>query len=217
MESYFKRWVMKRYSMLLLGLVLAAAIVLSLDAQENKQIDFTNETYGTQPRSFSPDFGNWYIDKDGAKLVYAVDGRKRGPEFPISIFKGLGNFTAGSIEVSFKAISGNEDQAAGIAFNVKSPNDYLVVRANALENNLILFRVDKGKRSSLRGVEGIPTASGLWHRLRVSVSRNRIEGFLDGKKYLDYEYKGNIDGKIGLWSKSDSYVLFDKFSVSSGQ
>lgn len=205
---------MKKYLVLLIGLALSGMIALPLKAQENKKVDFTNETYGTPSKSFSPDLGNWHIDKDGTKLVYAVDGRKRGPEFPISIFKGLESFKGGSIETSFKAISGNEDQAAGIAFNVKSPHDYLVVRANALENNLILFKVEKGKRSSLHGVKDVPTATGQWHTLKVTVNGSKIEGYLDGKKYLDYEYKGNIDEKIGLWSKADSYVFFDKFAVT---
>lgn len=206
---------MKKHSMLLIGLALSGMIALPLKARENKKVDFTNETYATQSKSFSPDLGNWHIDKDGTKLVYAVDGRKRGPEFPISIFKGLENFKGGSIETSFKAISGNEDQAAGVAFNVKSPNDYLVVRANALENNLILFKVEKGRRSSLHGVNNVPTSTGQWHILKVTVSGNKIEGYLDGKKYLDYAYKGNIDGTIGLWSKADSYVFFDNFTVAA--
>jgi hypothetical protein len=206
---------MKKFSLFLMASALLGMIALPLKAQENKKVGFANETYGTQSTSFSPDIGNWHIDNDGAKLVYAADGRRRGPEFPISIFKGLENFKGGSIETSFKAISGNEDQAAGIAFNIKSPHDYLVVRANALENNLILFKVEKGRRSSLRSVNNVPTATGQWHTLKVIVSGNKITGYVDNKKYLDYEYKGNIDGKIGLWSKADSYVFFDKFAVTA--
>ncbi len=208
---------MNKYSMLyiLTGLSLSGIIALPLNTQENKRVNFANETYGAQSKSFSPDLGNWHIDKDGTKLVYAADGRKRGTEFPISIFKGLESFKGGSVETSFKAISGSEDQAAGIAFNIKSPHDYLVVRANALENNLILFKVEKGRRSSLQEINNMPTSTGQWHTLKATVSGNKIEGYLDGKKYLDYEYKGNIDGKIGLWSKADSYVFFDKFTVTA--
>lgn len=204
---------MRKYWIFSMGLALLGMI--ALPALAGEKVDFANEIYGAESKFFSPDLGKWHIDKDGTKLVYAADGRKRGPEFPISIFKGLEIFKGGSIETSFKAISGNEDQAAGIAFNIKSPADYLVVRANALENNLILFKVEKGKRSSLHEINNVPTSTRQWHTLKVSVSGNKIAGYLDGKKYLDYEYKGKIDGKIGLWSKADSYVFYDKFTVTA--
>lgn len=177
------------------------------------KIDFKGETPGTESKMFSAEVGIWHIDKDDNTMVYAADGRKRGPEFPLSVFKGVKEFTNGAIKVSFKAISGEEDQAAGIAFNIKSKDDYLMIRANALENNLILFRMEKGKRSSLNGIKDVPTATKKWHTLKVVIHGSKIEGYLDGKKYLEYTYKENMDGKIGLWSKADSYVFFDKFSV----
>ncbi len=48
---------------------------------------------------------------------------------------------------------------------------------------------------------------------KVVIGEKKIEGYLDDKKYIDYTYKGPINGKIGLWSKADSYVLFDDFTV----
>jgi hypothetical protein len=190
--------------------------VLSIPAIEwaaEMKVDFKGEMPGAPSSQFGPTLGNWHIDKDGSTIVYAADGREKGTAFPVSILKGFENFRRGSIEATFKPISGKEDQAAGIAFNVKSTGDYLVVRANALEDNLILFKVEKGRRSSLNEVNNVPTPSGRWHDLKVVINGKKIEGYLDGKKYFEYTYKANISAGIGLWSKSDSYVFFDKFMV----
>jgi hypothetical protein len=181
------------------------------------KVDFKGEIPGTEARSFRAVGGDWHIEKDGDAIVYVVGGRERGAEFPLSVFKGVQTFKAGAIEVSFKSISGKEDQAAGIAFNIKPNGDYFVIRANALEDNLILFKMEKGVRSSLKSVAHVPTASGKWHTLKVVINGMKIEGYLDGGKYLDYVLKEDIEGGIGLWSKADSYVVFDKFTATPAQ
>lgn len=172
---------------------------------------------GTQSKSFDSKVGNWHIDKDGSTIVYAVDGRNGGPAFPLSVFKGVKDFKNGTVEVSFKPVNGKEDQAAGIVFNLKPNGDYLVVRANALEDNLILFKMEKGHRSALKEIGNVPTASGEWHSMKIVIDGKNIEGYIDGKKYLVYTYKENVNGEIGLWSKADSYVFFNNFVVKPAQ
>ena len=104
----------------------------------------------------------------------------------------------------------------GIAAVYIKPNgDYLVVRANSLENNLVLFKMVRGSRSSVQWIRNVPTPSNQWHALKVMVNGKRIEGYLNGKKYVDHAWKEDISGKIGLWSKADSYVLFDNFAVEA--
>ncbi len=39
------------------------------------------------------------------------------------------------LSVKFKAVSGSIDRAGGLVFRLKDPNNYYIVRANALENN----------------------------------------------------------------------------------
>jgi hypothetical protein len=71
--------------------------------------DFKGETAGVESSSFRAVVGNWHIEKEGNTIVYAADGRKREAEFPMSVFKGVQTFKAGTIEVSFKTISGKDD------------------------------------------------------------------------------------------------------------
>jgi hypothetical protein len=198
-----------------------------------------------ESRNFNPLVGVWQIEKDGPDQVYAVDGSRwvqgelssaardnasvlygeKSPDFlknvavykafPLSIYRDVKNFTNGTMIVSFKAISGKEDEAAGIAFNIRDTGEYLAVRANALENNLILFSFTNGQRSHVMDVESVPTAPQQWHSLKVVIKGNKVEGYVDDRKYLDYALQENVKGRIGLWSKSDSHVLFKSFTVQS--
>ncbi len=207
------------------------------------KVDFTNETVGAPAKDFSSFVGKWHIDKDGTNLTYAVDGRKwaqgtmsagiadkaktiygeRYAEFldnleaykyfPLSIYKGLDNFKDGTISVAFKSVSGRIDQGAGIAFNIKPNGDYLVLRANPLEKNIVVFKMERGRRSSVQWIRNIPMESNEWYTLKVSIKGTSISGYLDNKKYVNLQVANPIEGKIGLWSKSDSYVFFDDFQA----
>jgi hypothetical protein len=204
---------------------------------------FDKDTLYAEPKYLLSFVGNWHIDKDGNNQVFSVDGRKwekglvsegivgkakglygeRYAEFldnleaykyfPLAICKDINDFKEGIITVDFKCISGRVDQAAGIAFNIKPNGDYLVVRANSLENNLVLFKMEKGKRSSVQWIRNIKTLSNTWHHLKIIIKENSIKGFLNDKLYIDYIWTEEINGKIGLWSKADSYVFFDNVSI----
>jgi hypothetical protein len=210
-------------------------------AERSKTVKFTGDKVGAAPKSFSSFVGSWYVTKDGESNVYAVDGRKwsqgtmsagiadkakalygeRYAEFldnlaaykyfPLSIYQGVKNFTDGTISVRFKTVSGRIDQAAGIAFDIKPNGDYFVIRANPLENNIVAFRLQHGKRSAVKWIRNIPTPSNKWHTLKLIIKGNVVIGFLNGKKCITIKTDKKIEGKIGLWSKADSYVLFDDF------
>lgn len=236
---------MKGFKTTVFALSVLGLAALPVLAGAVKKLDFKNDAPGREAGAFSSLVGNWLIDRDGNRTVYAVDGRKRelglmaagarekaqglyGERyagfldnlkayryFPLSVCKDVKDFRSGAVEVSFKAVSGRIDQAAGIAFGIKPTGEYLVIRANALENNLVLFRMEHGRRSSLEWVRNVATPSNQWHTLKVVINGKRIEGYLNNRKYIDYSWKEDIDGRIGLWSKADSYVFFDKFTVEA--
>jgi len=236
---------MRRTKTLLLVVVIlfffsASGIVF---AGEAISVNFNNEVAGAPSKSFSSFVGTWYIDRDGDKMVYAVDGRKwaRGTMsagiadkakalygqryaefldslaaykyFPLTIYQGIKSINSGTISVKFKAISGQIDQAAGIAFNIKPNGDYLVIRANPVENNIVAFKMERGYRSVVQWIRNVPVESRKWYTLKVVIKGDRVEGYLNDKRYISFKFKKKIEGKIGLWSKSDSYVFFDNFTV----
>ena len=68
--------------------------------------------------------------------------------FPLAIYE-KAVVTDGSVSVRFRPASGERDQAAGIVWRYQDSENYYIVRANALENNVVLYKVEGGKRISL--------------------------------------------------------------------
>jgi hypothetical protein len=222
-------------------MVTAAAL-----GQQPLKVDLANDTVGAEPTSLVSVVGIWRIENEGGKKVLAVDGRqwKEGQSsagiadkaralygeryaefldrvqayayFPYTVAKEVPDFKNGEITVRFEGISGRIDQGAGILFNLKPNGDYLTIRANCLENNLVLWKFEKGRRSSVKWVRDTPTPSRQWHELKVRIDGAKVEGWLDGKRYLEHTLPEPVSGRIGLWSKADSHVYFDGFTATPG-
>jgi hypothetical protein len=221
-----------------------AAWLASAYALQPLKIDFSDETAGAEPKSFVSVVGVWRIESDGNNKVLVVDGRqwKEGQAsagladkaralygdryaefldrvqayayFPYAVTKGVEDFRNGEISVRFEGISGRIDQGAGILFNLKPNGDYLTIRANPLENNLVLWKFEKGKRSSVKWIRNTPTPTRQWHDLKVRIAGTSVEGYLDGKLYLEHTLPEPVAGRIGLWSKADSHMYFDDFTAT---
>ena len=227
----------------LLALV-SAALVVPVVAGQTVKIDLSQEAVGAEPTAMVPIVGVWRIEEDAGKKVLSVDGRqwKEGQSaagiadkarklygdryaefldrvqayayFPYAVARDLDTFGSGEISVRFEGLSGRIDQGAGILFNLKPNGDYLTVRANCLENNLVLWQFVKGKRSSVKWVRNTPTATRQWHDLKVRIAGAKIEGYLNGKLYLEHTLASPVSGKIGLWSKADSRMYFHAYTAT---
>ena len=129
----------------------------------------------------------------------------------------------GFVEVKFKPVSGKEDQAGGVIWRCKDKDNYYIARANAAEDNVVLYKTVNGKRSALdivgrKGGYGVKekVASGQWHTLRVEFTGNKFTLLFNGKKLFDVVDDTFTDaGKVGLWTKADSVTLFDDFTYGS--
>jgi len=84
-----------------------------------------------------------------------------------------------------------------------------------MENNLVLWKFEKGNRSSVKWVRNTPTATKQWHELKVRVTGTKVEGYLDGKRYLEDTLAQPVSGRIGLWSKADSHMYFSDYTVTA--
>jgi hypothetical protein len=128
----------------------------------------------------------------------------------------------GEVSVAFKAVEGAIDRAAGIVWRYQDPNNYYIVRANALENNVVLYKVQNGVRLSI-APKGLPSRSygvkheipsGRWHTLRVVFQGGLFTVFLNGVRLFDAEDQSlRRPGKTGLWTKADSLTHFADFTV----
>lgn len=89
-----------------------------------------------------------------------------------------------TMSTHFKPISGKTDQAAGLIFRILDKDNYYIVRANAIENNVIFFKYVGGRRSRIK--EGAAkVVSGQWQELRAEISGDRVRAFLNGQPVVE--------------------------------
>src|SRR5260370_38331505 len=118
------------------------------------------------------------------------------------------------LTVRFRPVSGKEDASGGIIFRVKDGRNYLLVRANALENNFRLYTMVNGKRSTIASARVTEPKLGEWHRIRVVAKGSKIQAYLDDVLLLDHEDKTFTAGWVGLWTKADSVTEFADLEVT---
>jgi hypothetical protein len=210
-----------------------AASVAGATAGAEQAVDFQSDAVGDAPKGFTIALtgpgaaARWEVREDatspsGARVLVQVSDDPTRARFPLAIYEGPG-FADGAVAVRFKAIAGGIDQAAGLVWRYRDPNNYYVVRANALEGNVVLYKVQSGKRSDLKPVgaglfaygEKAKVVKGRWQELRVEFSGTRFRVFLDGQPLFEVEDDTFAEpGRVGLWTKADSVTAFDGLKMA---
>ena len=137
--------------------------------------------------------------------------------FPLALKIGS-SIRDGFIEVKFNAMAGAQDRAAGLVWRAIDADNYYVVRANALEDNVVLYKTVNGVRRPLDIVGrkdgygvNIPVPANQWHTLRVEFADTRFKAIYNGQALFEVEDATFKEaGMIGLWTKADSVTLFDQ-------
>jgi len=177
--------------------------------------------------SLPSDFDSWHTGQGGPAqwIVVADQSAEDGLaieqtstdrtdyRFPLAIYKPV---SARNVEVvlRFKPVAGTIDRAGGIAVRLTDPDNYYVVRANALEDNVRFYRVVKGRREQLAGADLKVTAN-EWHTLGLRAEGDRFTISYDGKTLYSASDATFADaGKIALWTKADSVTRFDRISIT---
>jgi len=195
-------------------------------------VTFDTDTVGKVPAGFTTALtgsgkpGVWVVMKDESapsmpNVLAQTDQNTTSYRFPVCVYDAL---SAKDVEVSvkFKSIKGKEDQAAGIVWRYMDKDNYYIVRANANEGNVVLYKVEKGRRTDLPLVgkgktydvkDRVP--SGAWGTLRIVARGNHFAVYHNDKKLFDVKDGTFTEaGKVGLWTKADSYTLFDDLTIA---
>ncbi|MGH7949830.1 MAG: hypothetical protein ACREQF_11430 [Candidatus Binataceae bacterium] len=199
-------------------------IALASDAAASKTWNFDSDAAGALPTGFmfartgSGREGRWVVRADpsapsGGNILAQLDTDDTDYRFPLAVT--TDQFPADlSLTVKCKAVSGSVDQACGLVFRYLDADNYYVVRANALEDNVRLYYVKGGKRKQFASWSG-KVANGVWHQLRVDAKANEFQVFWDGADVLqgrDGTFKSG--GHVGVWTKADSVTYFDDLAVA---
>jgi hypothetical protein len=211
-------------------IVAAALFLIGVNDMSNHAISFESNQTGVAPEGWTATLTGsgdpkWTVESDetapSKTKVLKQSGRATYP----LLLKNDTSIKDGFVEIKFKAIAGSQDRAAGIVWRAKDANNYYVTRANALEDNVVLYKTVNGVRSPLdivgrKGGYGtnIKVPANAWHSLRIDFSGSRFRVSFNGKQLFEVEDSTFTEaGKIGLWTKADSVTLFDQITYGEAK
>ena len=197
---------------------------------EVRKVDFEQDTVGQPPKGFAFGHtgkvgapGRWVIQQEGeGKYLAQVDRDRTGNRFPVAV---IADVYAADVDLSarFRPVSGRVDQAAGLVWRYQNDDNYYIVRANALEDNVVLYKVQNGRRTDLP-VKGEGRTYGKpadvspqqWSTLRVLATGPHFEVYFNGRKLYEVEDSTFTQaGRVGVWTKADSVTHFDDITVTT--
>ncbi len=160
------------------------------------------------------------VSEGGNKVLAQLLDDNPGGHFNIAIYEPVMAKNV-SLQTRFKSVKGKTDQGGGFVWRFRDADNYYIVRANSLENNVVLYKVENGKRTDLPlvgkgktyGAEAkVPTVT--WHTLELNAMDSVFIVGVNGKelfRVVDKTFAGA--GKVGFWSKADAVTYFDDFLV----
>ena len=214
--------------MIMLFMALAALGATVVVQGATRRVDFSDDAAGQPPKGFEFGYtakagapGKWIVEAEGTnKYLAQVDADHTRARFPVAV---VNDISAADVDLSvrFRLISGRVDQAAGLVWRYRDQDNYYIVRANALEDNVVLYKVENGKRTDLP-VKGEGRTYGKktevpakqWSTLRVVANGRLFEVYFNGTKLYDVEDTTFTQpGKVGVWTKADSVTQFDDLTI----
>jgi hypothetical protein len=160
----------------------------------------------------------WLVLEDrsveGGRVLAQTSTDPTDYRFPLAFYDKL-SATNVDVSVRFKAVAGRVDRAGGIAIRMTDANNYYVVRANALEDNVNFYRVVQGSRREIMGGSA-KVASGAWHVLGLRAEGDNFAISFNGKTLFTAKDGTFANaGKVALWTKADSVTHFHALKIST--
>ena len=199
-------------------------LAFGMTAATVRVVNFDNAPLGQTPPGWTVAMTNrgrapqWEVRSDRSAptqpYVLAQVAADQGDRCPLAIWNGL-SLHDGEVSVRIKPISGHDVQAGGIVWRYRDENNYYLARANALDKNVQVFKVENGRRVPLLAGVRHDMLLNEWSILKVWMRGNRFQVYMDHRRILqgqDDTFTGS--GKVGLWTVADSVTYFDDFRVS---
>jgi hypothetical protein len=181
--------------------------------------NFDREQPGTLPSEFSIGTlfdgraaGDWQVlaterAKSPPHVLAQLMAKGAEHAYKITLIKGIVASDL-NLQVSFLPIQGQADMGGGLIWRAADDRNYYLARANPLEQNIRVYRVENGIRHLLENFNQTIDVR-QWHTLQVTHQGCHVNIFFDGRQVLDLCEKTFQTGMIGLWTKSDAVTYFD--------
>jgi hypothetical protein len=210
-----------QFLVILMGALFAAA--RPSQAEDVMPIEFGKFAIGALPTGFSTGLTGrgkavaWTVIEDpsapSGRVLAEMSADTTDYRFPLAIYDDQ-RLTNVAVTVRFRPVAGKVDRAAGIAVRLLDQDNYYVVRANALEDNVRFYRVVKGDRHQIEGMSR-KILSDKWQALGLRAEGDKFTVMLNGKELFtatDRTFTG--PGLVALWTKADSVTHFDQMIIS---
>ncbi len=183
---------------------------------ERREWNFENDRVESTPKGFTSKVGEWRIvnDSTAPSGLHVLAQRARSAQSTFNVCLNEDTlYTHLDISVRIKAVAGKIDQGGGLIWRARDDKNYYVAWFNPLDKTYQVCVVENGHSMDLQSVAVKDV--GDWRTMAVSVTADRIECYLDGKKLLDVkDATFREPGKIGLWTRSDAQTSFDNLVAS---
>jgi hypothetical protein len=184
--------------------------------------DFESDALGAPPAGF--EFGRTGGGAEGKWVVRIEKGADKNHvlvqesadttdyRFPVAVLK-EGSYKDVTLTVRARPLSGKVDQGFGLVWRYKDVNNYYITRCNADEDNCTIYHTVNGRRRAFLN-QSIKVATNTWHTLKLEAVGDHFTVWYDGNRVLDAKDDTFKEaGKVGLWTKADSVIEFDDFTV----
>jgi len=157
-----------------------------------------------------------------AEISRYAAGDAAGDRCPLAILNKT-NVKDGDLSVQVKPVAGKEDRAGGLVFRYRDAENYYLVRANALENSIVLYKVEDGKRTPLASRDAPAKSFGVrhpvplnqWSVLKVQFRGPLFSVYFNHRRLFEVlDSTFSQPGKVGLWTKADGITYFDDFRIA---
>jgi hypothetical protein len=141
------------------------------------------------------------------KVIAQLASDPTDERFPLLVYEGT-TFTDFTVTTRFKAVAGQAERMAGIAFRYQDPKNFYVVRASSLGGNVRFYKVVDGVRSAPIGNE-IAVPADTWLTLKITCRGNHIRAWLNDTEVVPELTDTSFNkGRLAFWTKSDSVSWF---------
>ncbi|MCL4401693.1 MAG: hypothetical protein M1436_03380 [Acidobacteria bacterium] len=205
-------------------------VMLAMSSNFTETLTFDSATIGKLPSGWAATTARpgatppWRIFKDPSAptqpyVLAHIPPDRENPLAPVAILE-KPSVKDGEVSVKFKAVGGKPEQDAGVVWRYLDENNYYFVRADAVEKNVAMFKVEDGKRIPLapRGRRAYPVkhrvTPNAWGILKVAFKGHTFSVYYDHRRIFQVQDPTfSQPGKVGLWTRAESTAYFDNFRV----
>lgn len=173
---------------------------------------FDHVPAGTTPPNFEmvgspqrPD-GRWVVVQDGRNRVLAQLEEQTGAHR--LLVERTATFADVAVSVRYRGLSG--DRAAGVVWRYGEGGDHYLARLNLAQQRASLYKVVRGTRSRIAGLDHLELDREAWHTVKVEHRGDLIRMWINGIPVAETRDRTVLAaGRIGVWTSSNSTAWFD--------